>query len=258
VGRVPAKDVPLEALGPVALREQVLDRLRRLIDDGTLAPGDRLPGERALADALGVSRGTVREAVQFLQALGVVKIRHGAGTFVRPLDGSDGLREEWRRWTIRHGDTVRNLLEVRMGLESFAAELAASRARTEDLSRMAEVLRQMEEAARNGDVTALVRSDVLFHRALCEAAGNPALAHLAEELGRRLVRERAAVWGRPGRPARSLAQHRAIYEAVRGRHRERARRAVLAHLSSIRDEVEALRSAASDPGTVGRQRTGGR
>src|SRR5438093_12123442 len=99
--------VRLETLRGVPLKEQVLRQLRRLIDQGELGPGAQLPGERELADRLGVSRGTVREAVQFLQALGLVEIRHGSGTFVR-RDPSDreALRDEWRPWTRRHSETV--------------------------------------------------------------------------------------------------------------------------------------------------------
>jgi GntR family transcriptional repressor for pyruvate dehydrogenase complex len=229
--------VPLRSL---PLKEQVLQQLRRLIGEGDLRLGDRLPGERELADRLGVSRGTVREAVQFLHALGLVEIRHGSGTFVRraPSD-REGLRDEWRRWTRSHSETIRNLLEVRMGLESFAAELAAERPSGSGLETMSAALEQMEEGARANDVAALVRSDVLFHRGLCEAAGNPALAELAEELGGRLLRERAATWDLPGRPQRSLGQHREIYEALRRRDSIRARRAVLDHLKSVKEDVQA-------------------
>src|SRR5438876_1366084 len=138
--------VRLEALRSVPLKEQVLRQLRRLIDEGELGPGDQLPAERELADRLGVSRGTVREAVQFLHALGLVEIRHGSGTFVR--SDRNALRDEWRGWTRRHSETVRNLIEVRMGLESFAAELAAGRPAQRGLETMAAALDQMEEAAR--------------------------------------------------------------------------------------------------------------
>jgi DNA-binding FadR family transcriptional regulator len=231
--------VRLETLRSVPLKEQVLRQLRRLIDEGELGPGAQLPGERELADRLGVSRGTVREAVQFLQALGLVEIRHGSGTFVR-RDPSDreGLRDEWRDWTKRHSETVHNLLEVRMGLESFAAELASARPSDQGMEAMADALGEMAEAAKTNDVAALVRTDVLFHRGLCLAAGNPALAELAGELGDRLLRERAATWDLPARPQRSLDEHRQIYEAVRSGDPAGARAAVLAHLSSVREDVE--------------------
>ena len=234
--------VRLEALRSMPLKEQVLQQLTRLIGDGTLHPGDRLPPERDLAEQLRVSRGTVREAVQFLHALGVVEIRHGSGTFVRASpdqDQGNGLRQEWRRWTARHSDTIHTLLEVRMGLESFAAQLAAERGTPVGLAQMAYALGQMEDAAGANDVTALVRADVLFHRALCEAAGNAALTELAHGVGARLVPERAATWDLPGRPQRSLGQHARIYRAIRRHDAEGARRAVLDHLKSVQEDVKA-------------------
>lgn len=233
--------VRLESLRPLPLKEQVLRQLNRLIDEGTLRPGDRLPSERELAEQLEVSRGTVRESVQFLHALGVIEIRHGSGTFVRHASTDrQALRDEWRRWTVRHSDTVRDLLEVRMGLESFAAELAVRRMGAEGPEKMAAALERMEDAVEAHDVPALVRSDVAFHEALCAAAGNRALAELAAGLGDRLVQERATTWSLPGRPERSLAQHRRIYEAVSLRDAARARRSVLVHLASVLNDVEQL------------------
>jgi DNA-binding FadR family transcriptional regulator len=232
--------VHLEMLKALPLKEQVLQQLRRLIEDGHLSPGDQLPPERELAERLGVSRGTVREAVQFLHALGVVEIRHGSGTFVRALPEDDAvtLSEEWRRWTARHSDTVRALLEIRMGLESFAAQLAAERGTPDQLESMADALERMGEATSSNDVTALVRADVVFHQELCQASGNRALADLAHDLGSRLVPERAATWGLPGRPEQSLRQHRRIFEAIRRHDGAGARRAVLDHLRSVQTDVD--------------------
>src|SRR5579862_5600383 len=203
--------VQLTPLRTPPLKEQVIRELVRLIEEGSLAAGDRIPTERELSERLVVSRSTVREAVQFLQALGVLEIRHGRGSYVAAQGcRSPELRSEWRRWTRNHADRIHELLEVRQGIESFAAELAASRAGPE-VEPMADALREMEDAA---DVAALVGADMRFHRALAEAADNTALVELVELLARELVRERAATWGLDGRPMRSLAEHREIYDAI--------------------------------------------
>jgi GntR family transcriptional repressor for pyruvate dehydrogenase complex len=216
----------------------------RLIEVGALEPGERIPTERELSERLVVSRSTVREAVQFLQALGVLQTRHGSGTFVAAsARRSQELRREWRRWTRRHAGRVHELLEVRQGIESFAAELAAAHVRTGEgsgspaLASMAEALEQMEKADEDGDVPALVRADMLFHRALCEAAANGALVEFTDLLGRELVRERAASWDLDGRPGRSIPEHRAIYEAVVTGDAAEARRAVLEHLRSVERDI---------------------
>ena len=97
-----ANAIQLEPLRSMPVKERVIRRLVELIESGALAPGEKLPGERDLSEQLQVSRGTVREAVQFVQALGLVEIRHGAGTFVRSSTAPSELQAEWRQWTIRY------------------------------------------------------------------------------------------------------------------------------------------------------------
>jgi GntR family transcriptional repressor for pyruvate dehydrogenase complex len=137
--------VALERLPSLGIKERVAGQLRGLIEAGSLQAGEQLPSERELAEQLGVSRSTVREAVQFLGALGLVEIRHGSGTFVR-TDGD--LPSEWLQWTKRHQVEVHELLEVRRGLEAVAAELAAGR--SHDLEAMEAALADMEAGAGRG------------------------------------------------------------------------------------------------------------
>lgn len=235
-----ANPIQLEPLRSMPVKERVIRRLVELIESGTLAPGEKLPGERDLSEQLQVSRGTVREAVQFVQALGLLEIRHGAGTFVRSSTAPQDLQAEWREWTVRHADRVHDLLEVRTALEPFAAELAAARIDDEQLSAMAEALGEMEAAVERSDTTALVQADVAFHHALCVAAGNAALLDLADAMGQQLLRERGAVFGLPNRPARSLVEHREIYEAVRSGDGGRARESVIAHLTSVERDIASV------------------
>jgi GntR family transcriptional repressor for pyruvate dehydrogenase complex len=230
----------LTPLRPQPLKEQVLEQLRALLDGGALKPGDQLPSERELSEELEVSRGTVREAVQFLGALGLVEIRHGQGTFVRATLANPEVHDEWRAWTLRNSGRIRDLLEVRRGLESFAAELAAQRRAEAELAALEETLGEMEAAISSGDVTALVQCDVNFHHGLCAAAGNPPLVELADVLGQRLLRERAATWDVPGRPQRSLAEHTAIFKAVSSGDAAAARAALIAHLDSVERDLELI------------------
>ena len=229
----------LESLRAESLKEQVIAQLRALIDDGVLRSGDQLPSERDLGEQLGVSRSTVREAVQFLQALGLVEIRHGAGTFVRKDHDSGALRDEWRQWTLRHAERIHELLDVRRALEGLAAELAAANADADALEAMEDALRRMDAAAATDDVAGLVSADVLFHEALCAGSRNRALAELASAVGAQLVRERAATFAVADRPRRSLVEHRKIYDAVRAGRAAAARNALLRHLWSVEHDMHA-------------------
>jgi GntR family transcriptional regulator, transcriptional repressor for pyruvate dehydrogenase complex len=229
----------LEPVHPTPLKEQVASELKRLIDEGTLQRGQQLPSERELAEQLRVSRGTIREAIRFLHALGYLKVRHGLGTFVHASSGDvERLRAAWRDWTLRHATRIHDLLELRKGIESFAAELASQRQPSEPLERLAEALNQMREGALEGDVPALVEADVAFHDALCEGSGNAALTELVQALGRQLVPERAATFAIPGRPEQSVREHKAILDAVRAGDGQLARLQVLAHLDSVQSEID--------------------
>jgi GntR family transcriptional repressor for pyruvate dehydrogenase complex len=230
--------LPLSSLQTQSLKERVLGELRGAIEQGWLEPGDQLPSERELSEQLSVSRSTVREAVQLLEALGVVEVRHGSGTFVRARPDAETVRLEWREWTRRHSSRVHQLLEVRLGLEAFAAELAARRRTTAQLDQLESSLEEMASVVDAGDIPMLVQIDVGFHSNLYRATGNAALVELLDEIGHRLLRERAATWDVPGRPQRSLEQHRAIVEAIRAGNALAARQALVAHLRSIGEELD--------------------
>ena len=248
-----AERIPLQRLRLMSVKEQVLDELKRLINDGTLKPGDQLPSERELSDHLGVSRSTVREAVQLLAALGLLEVRHGNGTFVRASTSDvEFLRSTWRGWTMHNSDRIRELLEVRRGIETLAAELAAIHRDATGLANMADAIKEMRRADRALDVPALVEADIAFHGALAAASANRTLAGIADAIGKQLVRERAATWDLKGRPKRSLAEHTAIYEAVKRGHAADARAAVLAHLTTISHDVEQLATAERAVREVGR------
>ena len=219
-------------------RDNALARIRKLITQLKLGPGDRLPGERQLAAKFKLSRGTIREALQFLAALSLVEIRHGGGCFLRAASGdNEQVRAGWRDWVAQHRGRVLETLEVRLGCETFAARLAARRAGPSELEKLVEALRGMKIAAETHDVPAFVQSDIDFHAALLQAAGNKTLEELVGALGRALIPERAAILDVSGRAPRSFAEHTAIYEAIRQGDPQAAAHAMHQHLESVRRDV---------------------
>ena len=219
-------------------RDNALARIRKLIAQMKLGPGERLPGERQLAAKFNLSRGTIREALQFLAALNLVEIRHGGGCFLRAASGDTAkVRAGWREWVAQHRGRVLETLEVRLGCETFAARLAARRAGPGELEKLVEALRAMKVAAEARDVPAFVQSDVDFHAALLQAAGNKTLEELVGALGKALIPERAAILDVSGRAPRSFAEHNAIYEAVRQGDPQAAAQAMHQHLESVRRDV---------------------
>lgn len=209
---------------------QVIEHVRALIERGDLRPGDRLPPERELAMQIGVSRPTVRAGLKALGAMGVVRTRHGAGTFIPELPE---LRSEALGFLAAlHGFTRAEMYEVRRILEVGAAGLAAERATPDQIATMSEQVSDL--FATMDDPQAFLTHDIEFHRTVASACGNPIVASLVEMVAALYYDKRrqtaAQATDRNLRDAAEL--HRGIYQAIRCRDIERARATMNDHLRS--------------------------
>lgn len=209
-------------------------QIQDLISAQHLAPGDRLPGERELADALSVSRASVREALRVLHYIGVVDVRPGEGTFVAttpptPLDPSMyGLLSE--------RTALLDLVEARRILEEGIVHLAARRATKDDLDALDDFLsrREAELDAGKHDVA----GDLQFHAMLAEATGNMVLVSTVRHLNEMWLQAREKTGRKNATPRKALRFHRQILAAVRRRHPVAARRALRRHLEDMRGDIE--------------------
>jgi GntR family transcriptional repressor for pyruvate dehydrogenase complex len=207
--------------------DRVAEHVRRLIETGKLHPGDRLPPERELARALGVSRPTVRSGLRALVAMGVVQARRGAGTFI--ADGPPDLgREHLELLAALHGFTPDEMFEARLVLEVGVAGLAAEHAPAEHLATMAEELTEMFAAV--DDPQAFLVHDVRFHQALAAGCGNRVLAALVEMVAAQFYGQRRLTVGRARDLRDSAEMHRRIFRAVRTGQPGTAREAMAEHL----------------------------
>lgn len=207
--------------------DAVVAHVRRLIESGTLHPGDRLPPEREFAAQLGVSRPTVRTGLRSLSTMGVVQSRQGAGTFITA--GPPTLTSEpLNLLAALHGLTRDGLFEARRVLEVGTSALAADRASGEALAAISEEVTGMYAAV--DKPTDFLLHDVRFHRAIAAAADNPVLGVLIDMLAS-LFFERRRETIQTATDLRETADaHRKIYQAIRTRHREAARAAMDEHL----------------------------
>lgn len=154
-----------------SLVDSVIDRLQRQISLGILPAGSRLPTEPELANALGVSRTPIREAVAVLAHAGLLQVRQGDGTYVTGvLPGRESLDQRLRR------ATALDVYEVRRPLEMEAARLAAERRTDAEVGRMRELLMERDRLRAAGEVVQAVDTDVEFHRAVALASRNAVLA----------------------------------------------------------------------------------
>jgi len=215
-----------------AVGGQVVEHVRREIEAGRLGPGDRLPPERELALQMGLSRPSLRSGLRTLQAMGIITSRRGAGTFI--VEGPPQLgRAPLEFLAALHGFTLDQMYEARRMLEVGAAALAAERATGEQLAAMADEITGL--FATLEEPQTFLRHDLGFHRAVAAGSGNPIVAAIIGTLTE-------IIWetGRLKMSGLSLREsaetHRRIYDAIRARSAERARREMAEHLEHARWE----------------------
>ncbi|WP_405582132.1 FadR/GntR family transcriptional regulator [Streptomyces sp. NBC_01092] len=219
-----------DALRPMAkqrLYEQVLDRLRTYVAEGGLGAGDRLPTERDLAQRLGVSRASVKQAIVVLEVQGLVEVRHGGGMYLV----RDSLDLEPVERMVERRRRLPDVLEAREALETKLAELAAERRTDEDLAAMRSALAHM--AKEIGDDGHGVEGDRLFHAAVTAAAHSSILAEFMRSIADQIAESRTESLRQPHRPARSLAQHQAILDAIADARPAQAAAAMRRHVRTV-------------------------
>jgi GntR family transcriptional repressor for pyruvate dehydrogenase complex len=224
-----------ESLAPLPRRRATtgaIAAIQEQIRSGRLAAGERLPSERALSEALGVSRPTVREAVQSLAAMNILDVRHGAWIFVSSL-GIHELLSPMRFALELGGPTVAQLFEVRLTLEPRAAELAAERASDEQVAAIEDCVRR--HARRGLTRRELLELDTELHRLIVEASGNELLVNLVASLAALSQRSRELTVKVAGVSERTRSDHEAIVGAIAARKPKQAHEAMAAHLANVRD-----------------------
>lgn len=213
----------------------VIDRLRRSIALGVVLPGEKLPPERALAESLGVSRVTLREALRVLQGEGLIVTRRGGGggavIAIRSPSVED-VRDELRRTR----PLIDEVFDYRLAVETMAARLAAERCTEADVRRLHECQGSLLESA---DAGAFRRADSTFHLAVADASRNSMLRRSIEDARAAAFRSLDA---RPFRPLResSANGHAAVIDAVVRGDRDGAADAMAEHLRQARREVLAV------------------
>ncbi len=206
---------------------QVVNHIRSLIENGTLQPGDKIPPEREFARQLKISRASLRTGIGYLAAMGVMKIRHGVGTFVADGPPEFGKASLGMMGAL-HGFQVWQMFEARVILESNIAALAAERGKDEHHAAMAEEVAEMFAAMNNPNEFLI--HDLMFHRIISQASGNPILAAVIETITSAMYDKRRKTVERSTDMRESAEMHREIYRAIRTRNSSEARRLMEEHL----------------------------
>jgi DNA-binding FadR family transcriptional regulator len=243
-GSVPQEEAaPFSAIGRRSRADEVREQLQAAVERGKFKPGDRLPSERELSDVFGVSRVSVRDAVRSLEALGMIEVRQGSGSFVAQ-PRTDGFVAPFGRWIALHRDEVLELLAVRSALDQLAAQRAAEHAGRDDIQTL-EVAHQAfvrEAANASAPLAELSELDIAFHEAVARASQSVLILRLIVDLNRQLEESRRAALVSPERRSTSTAQHADILRAIKLGDAEGARDAVTAHVDAVVAFLETVRA----------------
>jgi len=219
-----------------SLTSQVCDEISRMILEGGMRPGDKLPSMADLEARFGVSHTVMREALRVLETRGLVQIQHGKGAVVSQSP-SEALGLSLSTIFQLHDGTMVNLMELRTILETEVARLAAIRRNDQDLEAMEASLKRFEHPPLSTDV--YIDADVAFHNALVSATYNPVLGSVINSLQWLLVESRSITFRGPAEGVtRALKAHWRIYEMVKAQDPEGAKNAMLQHLQETQEDIE--------------------
>ncbi|WP_299414839.1 FadR/GntR family transcriptional regulator [uncultured Sulfitobacter sp.] len=224
-------------IGHTSVVDSIVAQVERLILEGILRDGARLPSERQLAEQMNVSRPKVREALKHLEDSDLIIVRHGEGTFVAPLIGS-AMSPALIALYARHKDAFLDYLEFRSEQEAFAARLAAERATPADKEILQRIMDDLDNAHESGNADASREADIRFHSAIIDASHNSLLVHTMASIyaltQQNLFYNRSFLGSLDHSGEKLMAQHREIYEAILRGDADHATRAAQDHIDFVR------------------------
>lgn len=233
--------MPYQRISAEKLSQSVSRQIELLILRGILRPGERLPAERDLAERLGVSRPSLREALEVLEAKGLIVTRPGAGAFVAEVLGnafSPALIELFSS----HDEAVQDYIAFRRDLEGLAAERAARVGSDTDLEVIATIFAKMEAAHQKRDPSDEAALDAQFHMSIIEASHNVIMLHMMRSmfdlLRQGVFYNRQMMFRNRMTRDMLLDQHRAINRAIQARDPSGARAAIGAHMDYVEEALQ--------------------
>ncbi len=215
----------------MAVTDEAIEKIKSMIVSGALRAGDRLPREADLAAELGLSRSSLREAVRALALINILDVRRGDGTYVTSLEPAVMLEALNFIVDFHRDASVLEFLQVRRILEPAATALAAERMAGHEIDDLRVLL---DSLGPQPEVDDLVASDLEFHRRIAACSGNSVLSSLLDTISAPTTRAR--IWRgltQSGARERTLAEHRAILDALASRDAEVARSWATVHISNV-------------------------
>lgn len=220
--------------------QEIIDQVKAAIVSGKIQPGDKLPSERTLAEKFQVSRTTIKEAMTVMEAMGLIEIRTGVGTFLREVNS--GMSTILDDIFVDNETFIRELVEFRQAVEVDSAYYAAIRGTDEDKKILWKKFEEMEQAVSQQKLS--TRSDYSFHMQIAYMSGNTlfmkAMEQISDHLFKIVTKNSINTLAGAGNPASVLEEHRAIFKAIQNGDGMTARKAMRHHLDSVVHRYQVL------------------
>ncbi len=228
-------------ISPKKISDEIIEQFKDLVGKGELKPGDQLPTERALAESIGVSRPSLREALNTLQAMGFIEIRPRRKIIVKSV-AEQLVEDPLTRLLEDDGNKVFELLELRRAMERWSAYMAAKRATERDLRKLQSIIHKDRDSLKRGIDDS--RTDADFHVTISMAAHNTMLSHLMATcyhlIWKTQALSREKIFLKAGNHDKIAEQHLRIFQAIRDRDAERASREARNHIEFVENELRAV------------------
>ena len=223
-----------EKLHHKRIYEEVVDIFVERIRSGTLKIGQKLPPERILAEEMQVSRTSLREAIRALESMGYIHSVTGGGNYVKSVSLGNVL-SPLSAMAAQDAKFAADIIDVRLHLEVYMAELAAKNATKQQISQIYSAILNMQSEVDGGGNG--IKGDNQFHLEVAKASQNRAFAVISELVGGLLAESRKATLDIPGQPVKSIEDHIAIFEAIRDGDDKRAAAAMESHLKKAAENL---------------------
>jgi GntR family transcriptional repressor for pyruvate dehydrogenase complex len=223
----------------VRVSDEIINQVKNLISEGKLKPGDRLPPERELIKEFGVSRPSLREALNSLAAMGFLEVKQAKRTFVKSMT-SGRIQDPLSLLIKTDTQKIFDLIEVRKAMEAWGGFHAAQRATEEDIKRLEEIIVEMRKAFDEG--RSWEKQDADFHLAMAQATHNTIQTHIMSTIYDLLRESVARVFTDRGKVKKLFHQHYRIFNAIKSHSPDKARERTLEHLNYVESEVKAFRN----------------
>ena len=227
-----------------SLIDTIVEEIKSKILSGEYKCGDMLGSQDELARAMGVSRASLREALKRLEMMGLVESKQGLGTFLKQIEPSDFMNP-LSSFIVIDKSSAFDLLEARRHIEGSLAAMASSRASKDDIKTLEEILNSMRELSAANAIEEFVEQDVQFHYAIARASNNNIMIKIAEILRDLLTQLISKVFHNdPDNLAITLDHtidfHQRIFEAIKNRDADSARRLMEEHIKDVKKKVANL------------------